>query len=215
MTRAITVNRFKAFWLLCAMALAQPVSIHADESRVRELESALLTADRVQLQFNVTATGAVEAALQGFLILRGDREISLDASGHFAGQDVELKLATMANELHFGHKSSPASSAIPVAIKPALMIGFVRMGILHNLARLVAGAAPDHADGGVADWVVLRDYSSAGEDTVGFAIQVAGQPAGSARLIFSDDRLVRREQTVEFPGGSMSVIEEYEVLQLR
>jgi hypothetical protein len=96
------------------------------------------------------------------------------------------------------------------------MIGFVRMGILHNLARLVAGAGPDHADGGVADWVVLSEHGVTADDaTSHFAIQVAGQPAGNASLEFDGERLLRREQSVDFPGGTMSVTEEYSAFQVR
>lgn len=191
-------------------------SSFADEQRVRDLETQLLAADRIQLQFSVTASGAVEASLSGFLVLRGDSEISLDANGTFAGEAVELKLATMNNELHYGRKSNPATSDIPVEIKPALLIGFVRMGILHNLARLTAGAPPDHAAGGVEEWVVLDNYvNDPDRNASGFEIFVAGQHAGSASLIFDDQGLIRREQTVEFPGGSMSVREEYTALQIR
>jgi hypothetical protein len=45
----------------------------------------------------------------------------------------------------------------PAGLTEALVLGFTRMGILHNLARLTRGAAPDHADGGVREWVEVRD----------------------------------------------------------
>ncbi|MBO6659002.1 MAG: hypothetical protein JJ934_19070 [Pseudomonadales bacterium] len=209
-----TVKR-KLSLLLLGLFCFDGLSAIADEQQIRNLETALLDADRVQLQFTVTSTGAVETELSGFLIFRGDDEVSLEASGEFAGNEVELKLATMAGEMHYGLRSNPATDAIPSQLKASVLIGLVRMGILHNLAMLSAGAAPDHAEGGVEEWVQINDFSEPDTDAVAFAITIAGQPSGNATLLFESDQLVRRLQTVEFAEGAMQVTEEYRGFSIR
>lgn len=96
------------------------------------------------------------------------------------------------------------------------------MGVLHNLAMLVGGAPPDHAAGGVEDWVQTVDHRRPvpsgpppGPDgeAVTFGLVVGGEPSGTATLWLDDRGVpVRREQTVEFPEGVMRVVERYEVL---
>ena len=103
------------------------------------------------------------------------------------------------------------------------MIGLTRMGILHNLALMTAGQAPDHGEGGVREWVTVSDFKG-GKVTDdsrevwvrSFQITVAGAPSGSAALWIdaaTGDPL-RRSQTVQFETGEMKVIEEYEAIKL-
>jgi len=56
---------------------------------------------------------------------------------------------------------------VPPEVREALVIGLTRMGILHNLARLVAGVPPDRASGGVRDWVEGREIAWADSVEVG------------------------------------------------
>lgn len=78
------------------------------------------------------------------------------------------------------------------------------MGILNNLARLTGAREPDHADGGVREWVVVDSLPGRGDGALTFDIVVAGQPAGSAALAVDEaGRPTVRHQTVRFPGGEM------------
>ena len=102
-------------------------------------------------------------------------------------------------------------------------MGFTRMGILHNLAMLSAGAPPDRADGGVEDWVTLHDLSAMVPEgpgdvavAVGFSITVGGAPAGTASLELDGGGLpVLRWQTVRFPDGEMRVLERYRSVRIQ
>jgi hypothetical protein len=108
------------------------------------------------------------------------------------------------------------SDRAPAHVREAMLIGMARMGLLHNLARLVAAMPPDRAAGGVTDWVRAEDigWVSPVERSAGpgfrFRILVAGQDAGDAELWLDEAGLpLRRDQTVRFPQGDMRVREDF------
>ena len=176
-----------------------------------ELERRLLATDHFALDYRVIATGAVEADISGSLELAGEATL-LSGRGRFAGQDVELLLKASAEELVLNSGDQRLALARPAQLEEALVIGVTRMGILHNLARLTGVTEPDHAAGGVQDWVVLDAFQSEQEDPelVSFALTVAGEPSGTASLMFDADGLPsQRNQTVPFPDGIMQVQETY------
>ena len=181
-----------------------------------EIEAKLLSAPQVILGFEITATGGVEANLQGSLALRGKDEIELTVSGNFACDEIDLMIHNAEDGLLIGAKDSPRTIAMPAALRDSVVIGFTRMGILHNIARLSAGAPPDHSEGGVGNWVTVNEVTkSPDERHLSFDIIVAGQSSGSAKLLLDPfGMVVKRDQTVEFPGGTMVVVENYTNIQV-
>jgi hypothetical protein len=181
------------------------------------LEDRLLEAERVEAEFHITAEGAVEVDLEGRLAVSPDGSVSLAAEGTFAGQPVEVFVSQHGPEYEFGNTSDRTSAPAPEYLKEALLIGLTRMGILHNLAMLTAGAPPDRAGGGVTDWVTVDQFSffdaeegPSGLEGVSFELTVAGVPSGSAELDISEGGiLVQRRQTVLFPDGEMRVVERF------
>jgi hypothetical protein len=172
------------------------------------LEDRLLAADGIRFEFEVTAEGAIEADLRGMLEASAG-EVRLTAAGSFAGQAVDLTLLADGDRLELGNGPELDRIPTPAYLNEALVIGLTRMGILHNLARLTGGTAPDHAGGGIRDWVTVGAVT-ADADTIAFDLTVAGEPAGSAALqIDSGGRPVLRRQTVEFSTGQMRVVERY------
>ena len=105
-----------------------------------------------------------------------------------------------------------------------LLVGFTRMGILHNVAVLTRGAGPDHADGSADDWVRVENFRDAGErevegaavSGVTFDLMVDGEPSGTGTLwlAVSDGLPVRRDQVVLFPEGEMRVVETYSEIRV-
>lgn len=201
--------------LLCSMGLLICTTVYSEDAALSftELETHLLTAGAVSLDFHATAEGAVETDLRGHLSITASGDITLAAAGHFAGQPTALSLVADATKLSFGNATSVKSTSRPPALAEALLVGLTRMGILHNLAMLSAGQAPDHAGGGVQQWVVVDDFSYAGDgpgEPISFAITVAGQPSGNATLQTGEDGLpLLRRQSVKFPNGEMHVTESY------
>lgn len=195
---------------------AEPASADA---ALAALEARLLAAERVVLRYRVSARGAFEAELAGDLLLLPS-DAQLRAGGTFGGAPVDLWLYAGAGRMQGGSTQRSFDEPTPGALRAALVLGLTRMGILHNLARLSAGSAPDHAAGGVEDWVQIIEpewlaLDEPAERRLGFGVEVAGQRAGEAELWLSAEGLpLRRRQVVRFPGGEMHVLEEYQAIEL-
>lgn len=195
-----------------------PAAAPAPAETFTDLEARLLGADEVHVAFDVTAEGAVEVALEGRLDLNADGSTELTATGTFAGRPVDVALRADGDGMRWGAAAAPAEGPPPPALREAILVGFTRMGILHNLARLTGNAPPDHAEGGVADWVVVDAFRPAAMDgsehAVAFDITVAGEPSGSATLgVDAEGRPVERRQAVQFPQGEMRVAERYTAVE--
>lgn len=173
------------------------------------IEDKLLAADELALNFRVTASGAVAAAISGSLEKTTEGHIDLIAKGVFAGQDIDLFVSSDGSRIEFGSRSDPQSAETPAELWQALVIGFTRMGVLHNIANLTANLPPDHSAGGVSEWVQATNITHRGQ-SYDFDIMVSDTPSGSATLNIDDEGFpASREQTVEFPGGAMTVLETY------
>ena len=190
------------------------------ETRLGTLERTLVDSSTVQLNFAVTASGAVTADLSGSLHLDGPT-MQLDAKGTFAGRDMTLEIRTTEDGRLVGGYVDAGDAAprfdveLPPHLREAVALGFTRMGILHNLALLAGGRMPDHADTGIGDWLVLDDFATAepqeGQAGVMFDLTVGGEPAADDVGLWMDEQgnpAVRR-QVVQFPQGEMRVIETY------
>ena len=185
-------------------------------SRFDELESRLLAADTVRFAYSVRADGAVEAELAGNVSIVEGR-IELSGAGHFAGQPVEVFVRGDEGHYEFGNRTTHERLPTPGKLREALLIGFTRMGILHNLARLSGAAPPDHADGGVRQWVTADSIGidPADSASISFRLRVAGQTSGYASLEIDEAGLpVIRRQTVLFPSGEMRVEERYSAVTI-
>jgi hypothetical protein len=175
----------------------------------------------VHVPFEVEAVGAVEVALTGDLFLGPEGAARLEARGIFAGREVDVMAVSDGERLLWSGAPEPVPA--PEGLRDALAVGLTRMGILHNVARLTAGAPPDHIEGGVRDWVVVSPDSAGAApapDLTGEgltrAITVDGVPSGAFRLTFDEEgRIPRiRRQRVDFPEGRMEVTERYPTVAL-
>ncbi|MFV8754728.1 hypothetical protein ACNOYE_29630 [Nannocystaceae bacterium ST9] len=191
-----------------------------DPTRVMaELEDRMIAASRVEFEFSIESEGALISSLSGRVRWRRDGEVSLSATGEFAGQPQQLELrgdATTLTTIVAG--SERWTGARPPELIEALVLGLTHMGLLHNLAVLTGGMPPDHADAGAREWLATDDLelgppeSRAGTQasSLEFVIVVAGQAVGRATLWLDADGLpIERRQSVEFPTGEMRVIERY------
>ena len=200
-------------WLGCGGEAPPP----PPEPSLEDVEALLSDPSRsVHVPFEVDASGAVEASLRGDLFLGPEGAARLEAQGTFAGRDVDVMAVSDGEQLIWS--GAPEAVPTPQGLRDALVVGLTRMGILHNIARLTAGAPPDHMEGGVRDWVVVSpDASDAAPppdlsgEGLALAITVDGVPSGAFRLTFDDaGRLPRlRRQGVDFPTGRMEVTERY------
>ena len=177
----------------------------------RSLEERLLAARSVEVQYRVEAEGAVTVTLEGALRV-GPETVELTGTGQFAGADVDLSLTATGEDYTYGNGPESTTAPLPPELREALFIGFTRMGILHNLARLSANAPPDHADGGVEDWLAASAFGPhpTEPDGMRFDLTVSGEPSGSVTLALDGEGIPTvRTQVVAFPDGEMRVTETY------
>jgi hypothetical protein len=204
-----------------ARTAREPLADLPAESALAEVERWLLETAPLQIQFIVTSEGAVESNLRGAVALLEAEGLSITADGQFIGAEQMLRLMGDGQRLTLSSPAGSSEVAQPAGLREAVVIGFTRMGILHNLARLVAGQPPDHMEGGVRDWAQATNVTWGPREmvdgvealTLDFDIVVSGSPAGSARLYLDaiTEQPIRRTQTVEFPEGEVRVVEGYEV----
>lgn len=190
----------------------------APEDVFADIESRLLAAGNVNIEFRVAAEGVVTADLEGNLALMPDGSVTLTADGTFAGEPAALRLTSQGQRYTYGNSMRRTLAPRPAELQRALLVGFMRMGILHNLARLSEEQPPDHADGGVNEWVVVDDFEAVRlpEPGIAFAIVVDGEPAGTAVLNLDPTGLpFERHQTVQFPNGEMRVTETYPFMTIQ
>jgi hypothetical protein len=203
-------------WLLFAQQQATP----GVEQGFNRLEQILLTQPNYRLNFSVRSEGTFNVDLTGTLHIRGGDNLSLTADGTFGNERVSLQFTTDGRSMEGGSRQKTFSAEAPEYLKDALVLGFTRMGILHNLSRLIQGEPPDFGETDIREIVQLRDLSS-GErrfitDNIegfpfAFRIAVDGRITAEARLWMNAHNFLplRREQTVFFEGGSMNVYEIY------
>ena len=186
------------------------------EARFLELEQSLLRAKNVSMKISITSSGAVHSSLEGNLRLSEPNQAYLDFKGEFDGKRVEIRLDSQGDRMFGGSADKSFEEDTPPALNEGIVLGLTRMGILHNLAMLSAGAPPDGTDGNVRDWVQARDFSyDEASKAIQFEIVVSGTPSGEVELWVDENTGLpkRRKQTVHFPEGDMHVEEVYEMLQ--
>ncbi len=174
------------------------------------MERALLGQDHIE--FTVESSGAFESSFEGWMS-RQTGELAMAAHGTWGSEPVVVSAETTRELLVLNTPTQVERLRREPFIATAVGVGLVRMGILHNLARLIDGKGPDHADGGVRDWVTAENirFVNGGRDTVRFDILVDGEKSGVATVRVDPDSglPVHRTQTVDFAAGSMTVVETY------
>ena len=183
-------------------------------SMLDTVEAQLLSASTLRVEGHVVAEGAVAADLRVVVDMQAGQRVRMTASGTLGGAEVSLSYVA-------DGRSTSLGGPTPPQLQQAVILGWIRMGFMHNVARLRAGKEPDRAAGGVADWVRARAPefgpprigSAANQRVIDFGLQVAGQDAGEVSLAVEEDSLrpLDRVQIVRFPSGEMRVKESYEV----
>lgn len=203
--------------LLSGCASSQPSTPEDAAETLAALEARLLT-EPGTFRFHVTSEGAFASDLTGLLEMTGDY-VGLAAEGDFGAAATQLQLTVLDSEVEMVVGGAKTTVARPPALREAVVLGMTRMGLLHNLARLTVADLPDHAEGGVAEWVETHSARWGPTETVEgvearalrFALRVAGTEAAEAMLWLdtATGLPVRRDQTTDFPGGTMTVVERY------
>jgi len=208
-------------WLV-VLLLSGPAAAQNQEGAalMAQLEARLLTARHIDIEATIESRGFVATNLKGRSELLDRNRATWAYAGAFAGKPADLALLADGRALHLKNGAQTREEPLGNESNRALLIGLLRMGLLHNLARLTGLRGADHAQGGVEQWVKLDSFrpttfAQSGEFegmmSFGFDLVVAGANSGSARLWLDPASGLprRRQQTVRFPQGEMIVIEDY------
>jgi hypothetical protein len=207
--------------LACAAARGQEAPAPEDpELLLRKLEARLLAARHVVIEAHVEAEGLVAARLAGRSELQERNCASVAYQGEYGGKSATLALRSDGRALELRSNEQSHREALGRESNRALLVGFVRMGLMHNLARLSSALAPEHGSGGIEDWIALdafrpTTYAQGGDlqgaMSFGYDLLVAGEVVGNVRLWLDPaSGLPRRRQiTIVSPQGETRVVEDY------
>jgi hypothetical protein len=209
---------------------AVPIADDPDQA-FAALQQRLLAARSIDVAVEVQSSAPYPSLLTGTLALRAGNQLELSVDGELSGQKVYLRLRAQHGRLRGGPGGDGDRSIdqpTPAALDEAVIIGLVRMGLLHNLALLSESMPPDHASGGAADWVVTTEHTwDRGRDetvegrtarALAYQLLVAGQRVGEGTLWLDAQTglPLKREVNVHFTGegeagatGTMHVSETY------
>lgn len=192
------------------------------ESMFRELEEKLLNERSLRIRFKITSEGSVDSSLQGQLRLKSGNRVEIVVSGSFKSTPVTVRFESDGKKMHWAVADRQIDLETPKGLNQAIIVGFTRIGLLHNLALILGGEPPDRADGTVEDWVHVSDFLFVAPDpssklrgrSIRFQIEVDGKTVGNAHYWISPlTRMpVERRQTVHFDAGDIKVVETYEFL---
>jgi hypothetical protein len=192
---------------------------------LRALEQMLLQDSRhLLIEHRLVSTGAFAADLSGMVELREGQWVEWTATGTFGEEELTIGVHSDGTHISGGKYPAVYRGDTPPELRASVVIGMTRMGLLHNAAVATQGAQPEHADGGVEQWIQTTDHAvvamTAQEGVactgIRFNIWVDSTPSGEATLWISDSTglPVARDQIVEFPQGIMTVRETYEVVEV-
>ncbi len=222
--------------LFLLLNLFTPVVFAGDyktpEKVLTAMETNLLKLKNRRLKFRTEATGAISAAFEGEAVFKKGSVMEFRTAGKFAGKDYKLFLDCDGAKLRGGFADKPFEIDCPGGLRSGIVIGMSRMGLMHNISRLVSNKPPERIDGTVFKWLEVSDLKFAKDhapDTpqagaalkhkdkklmvVFFTLGVEGaKNAGDVELwIDTKTNLpAYRSITVHFPQGDMFVTEKYE-----
>lgn len=191
-----------------------------------QVEATLLAAESVRCFSELTAEGALAADLRSEHQLAPDGRAHVRVRGTIGGRAVDATFesdgATM--RLSGAGVGETREGAAAADLFAGQLLGFTRMGWMHNAAQLAGGGDPEGVDGQVREWVEARNVRFGDEFELNgvparpllFDVFVGGELGAQAVLWVSLESglPLLRLQRVQLPGGEMRVNEYYEALEL-
>ena len=140
--------------------------------------------------------------------------------GAFGGKDADALFTCDGTRMRGGRAGQAFDMDAAPGLREGIAVGFVRMGLTHDVARLAAGKTPDYIDGSVRSHLeIIGPAHTPGESVRGAATEqwtwllyVDHQKAADETL-WLDARSglpLKRRVVVHFPEGDMDVGEEYD-----
>ncbi|HEY4221950.1 MAG TPA: hypothetical protein VGO62_11415 [Myxococcota bacterium] len=178
---------------------------------IDELETHLMRAKTVHIKATLVATGAVNAALVEEVSLGDGQKARMAVTGKFEGRDVDTWFVCDGKTMKV--KGKDAAPADP-EVRDAIVIGMVRMGLLHNAGLLVGGSAPEHSRGGLREFVKAeRPRAQTPATDIKIDVVVHHDVMGEATLSLDETAsLKKRHSELHFEEGDLVDDESYRVV---
>jgi len=191
------------------------------EGAFRALEERLLTAGSVHVAFSTRTEGMVESEFEGELTIEGREVVRLAAEGTFRGTPVRIRFDSDGKRMAGGNEEDTFDEEVPAGLVEGILVGFMRMGLVHNLAMLSQGSPPDYTDGRAREHLTVAQFTldeRVDDERVvapSFVLGIDGEMVarGTLWIDVATGLPVRRTQTVYFDAQKMSVVENYAVFE--
>jgi hypothetical protein len=193
-------------------------------STLEALEQRLAHAGTFQIRARLATSGRIESHFDGTVAAGAGRRMRFAFQGAFGGKDVDALFVCDGTRMRGGPRGQAFDMDAAPGLREGEAVGFVRMGMTHNVVRLATGRTPDYIDGSAREHLeVVGAARSEGEPVRGipterwtWGLLVDHKPAADETL-WLDARTglpVRRRVVVHFPEGDMEVGEEYDVFAI-
>jgi len=187
--------------------------------RFEQIEARVLGARAVVVEGDVRADGALDAELHGRVAASPGNRLTAAWTGRLRGKAVDLRLQSDGRTLVMKSGGEEARAPAAMELNHALLIGLVRMGLYHNLARAAGLRGPDRDSGGIEHWIHEEYFHlvhvlgppEPGAAILSFDVLADGVPATTTRIWLdpSSGLPARREQTYALESGAATMVETY------
>jgi hypothetical protein len=184
------------------------------------LEQRLTTAHSFRFHARLATSGRIESRFEGTVVAGAERRMRFALQGAFGGRDVDALFTCDGTRMRGGHRGQPFDMDAAPGLREGIAVGFVRMGLTHDVARLAAGKTPDYVDGSASGHLEIVGAShAAGEPVRGAATEqwtwllYVDHQKTADETLWLDARSglpLKRRVVVHFPEGDMDVGEEYD-----
>jgi hypothetical protein len=196
----------------------------ATRTALDALAERLLAARTLRIRARLASGGRIQSRFEGTLIAGSGRRMRVTLEGSFGGRDASALLVCDGVKMRGGSREQRFEFDAPPSLRERMLVGLVRMGLVHDALRLAMGQPPDHLDGRVAQWLeVVGASHGPGEPVRGiaterwtWAVVVDNKNAADQELWLDarSDLPVRRRVSVHFPEGDVDYGEEYDEVGL-
>ena len=211
----------------CSRSAAAPAvapAAPAATSPLDALEQRLVSARTFRIRARLASGGRVESHFDGSVVAGPERRMRLAMQGALGGKDVDALFRCDGAKMAGGARGKPFAMDAAPALREGMAVAFVRMGLLHQVVRLVSGLPPDYLDGAARRHLGVVgltqrpgvDVRGVPTDEVSWELTVDGERGGDETL-WLDHRTglpVRRRVLVHFPEGDVDTGEEYDEVSL-
>jgi hypothetical protein len=176
------------------------------------------------MRVRVATSGRIQSHFEGTVDLGEGQRARFALQGAFGQKDVDVRFVSDGAHMEGGPRGQSFAMDVAPAIREGVVLGFVRMGITHDLAMLSSGRPPDCIDGSARKHLeVVGAAHAPGEAVRGAPTEqwtwelFVDHQRSADETLWVDAKTglpVRRRVVVHFPEGDMEDGEEYEELTL-